>query len=75
MKFFPNTKILKIVSPIRVRELNSVIYNIDKFITIITYTDNELSNDTLAVAKIIIKVYLVNNLKANILIDNDILVS
>lgn len=50
-------------------------HNIDEFVTVTTYADDILSNEFLTVVKMIMKVYLVDNLKANILIDNDVLIS
>ena len=47
-------------------------YNIDEFIMIITYINNELLNNILIIAKMIIKAHLIDNLKINMLIDNDI---
>ena len=38
------------------------------------YIDNIFSNRSLIVIKIIIKVYLINNFKINILIDNNIFI-
>ena len=38
------------------------------------YANNKLFNDILIIAKIIIKTYLINNLKINILIDNNVFV-
>ena len=74
-KFFLNIKISKMISLIRVREFDSVIYNINEFVIIIMYANNELFNDILIVAKMIMKTHLIDNLKVNIIIDNDVFVS
>ena len=59
---------------IRVKGFNNVIYNINKFITIIIYLKGELLNDILIIVKIIIKIHLINNLKINILINNNVFI-
>ena len=60
--------------PIRVRGLRNTIYTTDEYITITIYLEGELPDRSKIVAKIIIEVYLINNLKVNILIRNNILV-
>ena len=62
-----------ILSLIRVRGLRNTIYIINKFITVITYLEGELPDRSKAVAKIVIEAYLIDNLKVNILIRNNIL--
>ena len=62
------------LSLIRIKKLDNIIYNIDKFIIIIIYVNGELFNDILIVAKMIIKTHLIDNLKINMLIDNDVFV-
>lgn len=59
---------------IRVRELKSVIYYINKYVTIIIYSKRELSNDILTIIKMIIKTHFVDNLKTNMLFKNDVFV-
>ena len=44
----------------------SVIYNIDEYVIILIYIESELLNEFFIIIKIIIKIYLINNLKANI---------
>ena len=63
------------ISLIWVREFNNVIYNINKFIIIIIYINNELFNDILIIAKMIMKTHLIDNLKINMLINNDVFIS
>ena len=75
LKFFFNFKFSKMSLSIRIKKLDNIIYNINKFVTITTYADNELFNDILIVAKMIIKAYLIDNLKINMLINNDVLIS
>ena len=74
-KFFSNIKISKITSSIRIKRLDNVIHNIDKFITITIYANNELFDDILIIAKIIIKTHLIDNLKINMFINNNVLMS
>lgn len=73
-KFFPSTKISKMASPIRVRGLGSAMHSTDEFVTVTTYADGELPDGTPAVAKMTMEAHLVDNLKANMLIGNDVLV-
>ena len=73
-KFFLNIKISKITSSIRIKKFNNVIYNINEFIIIIMYINDELFNDILIIAKLVMKTYLIDNLKVNMLINNDIVV-
>ena len=65
---------MKILLSIRIRELNSTIYYINKYVIIIIYVKGELLDKLLVVIKITIEVYLINNLKINILIKNNVLI-
>ena len=49
-------------------------HNINEFVIIIMYIDDELFNDISTIAKMIIKARLIDNLKINMLINNDVLV-
>ena len=74
LKFFSNLNISKILSLIYIKELKSAIYNIDEYVTILIYIKSELLNESFIIAKIIIKIYLIDNLKANIFIDNNVFI-
>ena len=62
-------------SLIRVKKFDNVIHNINEFIMITIYANDELFNDILIIAKMIIKIHLIDNLKINMLIDNNVLMS
>ena len=63
------------LSLIRVKGFKSIIYNIDEYITILIYIEGELLDESSIIAKMIMKIYLIDNLKANIFIDNNVFIS
>ena len=73
LSLLPNVKIRKILSYLRVKELNSTIHNIDKYILILIYLSGLKKNDNKALACIIKKIHLISNLKTNLLIKNNII--
>lgn len=75
-KFFPNTKISKMSSPIHVRGLGSAMHDTDEYITVSVYAEGKLlgPESSPAVAKMTVEAHLVDNLKANMLLGNDVLV-
>ena len=74
LKFFFDFKISKMLSLIRIREFDNIIYSIDKFVMITVYANDELFDDISIIAKIIMRTYLINNLKINMLINNNVFV-
>ena len=68
-------KIRKILSRLRVKELNSIIHNIDEYILVLIYLLDLKKNNNKALIYIIRKIYLINNLKVNLLIRNNIMKS
>ena len=68
-----NFQIKKITSKISIRGLESKIYYFNKFTILIFYIKEVLFDSTRTFIKIIRKIYIINNLKINILIDVDIL--
>jgi len=63
----------KIVSSISIRGLRSKVYYLDEYIVVIFFSKDLLLDRILAIAEIIYKVYIINNLKASIFIRVDIL--
>ena len=68
------TKIKKITIKILIRGLESKIYYFDEYIVLIFYIKGVLSNNIRAFIEITREIYIVDNLKANILIELDILI-
>ena len=68
-------EIRKILSSLRVKELDSTMHNIDKYMLILIYLLDLKRNDYKALTYIIREIYLINNLKVNLLIRNDIIKS
>ena len=58
-----------------IRELENRIVKTNKYIILIIYIDKVLNNNTSKIVYFIIKIYLIKNLKINILIKNNILIS
>ena len=50
-------------------------YKIDEYVTLIVYVEGSMSDKSLAVVKIIMEAHLIDNLKMNMFIENDVLVS
>ena len=67
-------KIKKITSFILIREVGNKIVQTNKYIIIIIYVIDIIS-EIIRTASLIMKIYLVNNLKINILIDTNIIIS
>ena len=74
-RFFPNAEVSKLPASIRIRGLGSATHTTNKYVTLTTYVDSKLPNSIPATAKITVEAYLVDDLKANILIGNDVLIS
>ena len=72
-KHFPDSEISKMSSPIRVRGLGNTMHTTDEFVTVTTYSEGELPDGSKAVAKMVMEAHLVDDLKANMLIGNDVL--
>ena len=72
-KHFPDSEISKMSSPIRVRGLGNTMHTTDEFVTVTTYSEGELPDGSRAVAKMTMEAHLVDDLKANMLIGNDVL--
>ena len=61
------------ITSITVRELNTTKHSIDKYVIVFMYFSEKDNHDELVRAKITRKIHFVNNLKANMLIENDVL--
>ena len=75
-EFFSTTKnvlIRTMIISITVRELNTDKHFIDKYVIVFMYFFEKDKNDTTVKAKIIRKIYLINDLKTNMLLENDVL--
>ena len=70
-----NISIKTMITSITVRELNTTKHSIDKYVIVLMYFSEKNNHDELIKAKITRKIHLVNNLKANMLIENDVLKS
>ena len=70
-----NISIKTMIISITVRELNTTKHFIDKYVIVLMYFSEKNNHDKLVRAKITRKVHFVNNLKANMLIENDVLKS
>ena len=68
------SKIKKIIIKILIRNLESKIYYFDKYIILIFYIKRNLSNNIRIFIEITREIYIVDNLKINILIDLNILI-
>ena len=68
-----NISIKTMITSIIVRELNTTKHSIDKYVIVFMYFSEKDNHDELVRAKITREVHFVNNLKANILIENDVL--
>ena len=68
-------EIRKIIIKISIRGLKSKIYYFNKYIILIFYIKEVLFNNIRAFIKITREIYIVNNLKINIFINVDILIS
>lgn len=67
-------KIRRIISLVLVRNLENRIIIINNYIILIIYVDRLINNSILKIIYFFIKVYLVNNLKTNLLIKNNIFI-
>ena len=68
-------EIKKMILSILVRKLENRIIITDKYIILTLYIDEILNEGVSKTAYFTIEVYLINDLKANILIDNNIIIS
>lgn len=68
-------EIRKIILLISIRDLSNRIIITNKYLIFIIYIDYLISDNILKIACFIIEVYLLNNLKINILIKNNTLIS
>ena len=71
-KILLNAIIKKMLSLISIREVDSKIVHIDKYTQVEIYVYNTI-NDQVPIDIIVIKIYIVDDLKINLLIDNNIL--
>ena len=69
---FLKVEIRRIILSISIKDLKLIIYNINEYILIFIYI-SVIKNDIIIFYRIIKKIYLVNNLKAYILINNNII--
>ena len=72
-EFVPNLKIKRISSSILVRRVGNKIIRIDKYTIILIYIDGIIDRRPYT-ASLIAKIYIVDNLKAKLLIGNDIII-
>ena len=70
-----NVSVKTMIISITVRELNTMKHFIDKYVIISMYFLEKDKHDEIVKTKIIRKIHFVNNLKANMLIENDVLKS
>ena len=70
----PISEIKKIIIKILIYNLKSKIYYFDKYIILIFYIKSVLSNNIRVFAKISKEIYIIDDLKTNILIELDILI-
>ena len=73
-KYLLNLEIKKLVSFISIREVNNKVINLDKYMIIIIYVI-ELINNVIKKTYLVIKVYIIKDLKINIFIDINIMTS
>ena len=66
------SKVKKITIKISIRKLKSKIYYSNKYVILIFYIKSILFNDIRTFAQITREIYIVNNLKTNMLIELDI---
>ena len=65
-------KIRKITSPLRVKDFKLIMHNIDKYILILTYIFI-VKNNIKIFYRIYKEIYFIDNLKAYMLLNNDII--
>lgn len=65
--------IRRILKLLRVKDLNSTIYNIDQYIVISIFISKVKKNNIRVLYRIIREIHLINNLKTYILIENNII--
>ena len=58
---------------ISIRDINKLMHNINEYVVISCFIRKKLSNDLNYLVKFIIKIYLIDNFKTNILIDINIM--
>ena len=68
-----NVSVRIMTSSITVRDLSTIKHSIDKYAIVSMYFFEKNKNDKIVKTKIIRKVHLMNNLKTNMLIENDVL--
>ena len=68
-----NVSVKTMITSITVRELDTMKHSIDKYVIVSMYFPEKDKHDEIFRAKIIRKIHFVNNLKANMLIKNDVL--
>ena len=69
---FFKVEIKRISKSLRVKDLNSIIYNIDQYILILIFILDIKENSIRVLYYIFKEIYLINNFKIYILIENDI---
>ena len=73
--FIPITsKVKKMASKILIRGLGSKVHHSNKYVVLTFYIEGVLPNGTRAFTQITREIYIVDNLKAGILIEADILI-
>ena len=68
-----NVSVKTMITSITVRELNTMKHSIDKYVIVSMYFFEKNKHDEIVRAKITRKIHFVNNLKTNMLIENDVL--
>lgn len=66
-------RIQKMITLFQIREMDFIIYETDEFVMILIYFLEKNKNEQSTLACIIQKIYLIDNFKVNMLIDNDII--
>ena len=70
---FPDSTVRQLSSPIPVRGIGNTMHYISDYAVLSLYLDGQLADKTAATGKFDIEVHLVEDLKANILVGNDVL--
>lgn len=70
----PGIEVKKMVSLVLVRGLGNRIITTDEYVVLTVYIDGLIDNDTLKAVCFFMEVHLVDDLKANLLIGNNVLI-
>ena len=77
VRYVFNLKIKKLIFSISIRDIDNIIYYIFDYVVMSCYIDDYLSNNNrISITnKFEIEVYLINNLKTNLFINNDVFIA